>query len=138
MILKVRICVVLKLEEDKCLSLMSRIGKELDTLHNYKWERGGVKHYLRELPKRRDRPKREDIAKAYEMAERLDHLIAELEPRIARMTRDVLTLEQQVALYVFLDDFSSELAQLARKAERRANTSETPERDPSPAEDDDR
>lgn len=120
MILKVRICSVLDLEESKCLSVMARIGGDIGRLHNLKWERGAVKYYLRGLAETTERPSEERIQRAYERAKKLDLEIAELAQTIAGKTEGLLSLEQQVAFYVFLGDFENEIIRLVRKAERIA------------------
>ena len=136
MILKVRVCSVLKLEETKCLSVMARIGGDIDKIHNLKWERGSVKYFLRRLPEIAKKPSEEVINRRYEHSKELDLEIAELAQTIAGKTEALLTLEQQIAFYVFLGDFENEMIRLARKSERIAERNRALEDDAGPSRDD--
>jgi hypothetical protein len=134
MILKVRVCSVLELEEEKCITLMARVGGALDKLHDLKWERGAIKYYLKGVV--RD-PKlnlsKEELFQKYERAKKLDFKIEGLTQTIGSMSEGILTLERQIGLYIFLDDFSNEMNRLVRKAQRVTEMNRAHKEEPKPS-----
>ncbi len=133
MILKVRVCSVLQLEEEKCIALMARVGESLDKLHDLKWERGAIKYYLRGFRDPKLKPSQEDLLQRYLRAKNLDFEIEGRSQRIASMSEGILTLEQQIGLYLFLDDFSNEMNRLVRKSQRVAEMNRTLKEEPKPS-----
>jgi hypothetical protein len=133
MILKVRICSVLELEEEKCIALMARVGGALDKLHGLKWERGAIKYYLKGLRDPKLEPSQEDLLQRYLRAKNLDFEIEGLSQKVASMSEGILTLEQQIGLYLFLDDFSNEMNRLVRKAQRVADMNRALKEEPKPS-----
>lgn len=133
MILKVRVCSVLQLEEEKCIDLMARVGGALDKLHDLKWEWGAIKYYLKGLRDPRHEPSQEDLLQRYLRAKNLDFEIEGLSQKIASMSEGILTLKQQIVLYLFLDDFSTEMNRLVRKSQRVAEMNRALKEEPKPS-----